>query len=195
MNIDIIGYARVSTLEQKLHLQTDALELAGCARIFTDTLSGAKAIRPGLEELKLFLRPGDTVVVWRLDRLGRTLKDLIGLVGWFSDQGIGFRSLTEGFDTTTTGGTLVFQIFGAMAEFERNVTIERTKAGLAAARARGRFGGRPQVLDGPQRALAVRMYHEKTYPLKVICKMYKISKTTLYNYVDLAEAEKPKGKK
>lgn len=190
MDIDIIGYARVSTLDQKLHLQTDALELAGCARIFTDTLSGAKASRPGLEELKLFLRPGDTVVVWRLDRLGRTLKDLIGLVGWFSDQGVGFRSLTEGFDTTTTGGTLVFQIFGAMAEFERNVTIERTKAGLAAARARGRFGGRPPVLDEAQRALAVRMYHEKIYPLKDLCRMYKISKTTLYNYVDLAEAAK-----
>ena len=135
----LIGYARVSTQDQTLDLQTDALTHAGCEKIFTDTTSGAKAERPGLQAALDHLRAGDTLVVWRLDRLGRTLKHLIATVTDLSDQGIGCKSLQENMDTTTSGGKLIFHIFGALAEFEREVIRERTNAGLQAARARGRL--------------------------------------------------------
>jgi DNA invertase Pin-like site-specific DNA recombinase len=130
-----IGYARVSTQEQTLDLQKDALTKAGCEEIYTDTMSGAKAERPGLQETLSFIRPGDVLVVWKLDRLGRSLKNLIEVVTDLETRGVGFRSVTESIDTTTSGGKLIFHIFGALAEFERNLIRERTQAGLLAARA------------------------------------------------------------
>src|ERR671923_1265567 len=132
-----IGYARVSTQDQTLNLQKDALEKIGCTKIFTDTASGAKAERKGLDEALEYLREGDTLVVWRLDRLGRSLKHLIETISQLDTRKIGFKSLTENIDTTTSGGKLIFHIFGALAEFERNLIRERTQAGLTAARARG----------------------------------------------------------
>src|SRR5512132_4451673 len=142
----LIGYARVSTTDQTLDLQKDALEKAGCVRIFTDTASGSKAERIGLEEAMSHLREGDTLVVWRLDRRGRSLKHLIESITALATRGIGFKSITEAIDTTTSGGKLIFHIFGALAEFERDIIKERTQAGLTAARARGRKGGRPKAL-------------------------------------------------
>src|SRR5215217_4598607 len=136
-----IGHARVSTQDQTLDLQKDALEKAECERIFTDTVTGTKARRPGLEEALSHLREGDTLVVWRLDRLGRSLRHLIDTVTDLQERGIGFKSLTENIDTTTSSGKLVFHIFGALAEFEREIIRERTLAGLQAARAKGRQGG------------------------------------------------------
>ena len=137
----LIGYARVSTLEQNLDLQKDDLERAGCEEVIVDKISGSVAARPGLEKLKTILRKGDTVVVWRLDRLGRSLKDLIDWIAYFDEQQVTFKSLKESLDTSTSSGKLVFHIFGALAEFERNLIKERTMAGLAAARARGKLGG------------------------------------------------------
>src|SRR5947209_797764 len=149
----LIGYARVSTQDQTLNLQLDALNKAGCNRIFTDTISGSIQERKGLEEALSFVRPGDSLVVWRLDRLGRSLKHLIETIGQLNRKGIGFRSITESIDTTTSSGKLVFHVFGALAEFERDLIRERTKAGLAAARMRGRLGGRPRsgALDNPKK--------------------------------------------
>ena len=134
----LIGYARVSTSDQTLDLQKDALEKAGCTKIFTDTASGAKAERTGLDEARNYVRSGDTLVVWRLDRLGRSLTHLIETITRLNKRGIGFKSITESIDTTTSGGKLIFHIFGALAEFERDIIRERTQAGLHAARARGR---------------------------------------------------------
>ena len=144
----LVGYARVSTTEQTLDLQFDALKKAGCSKIFTDTASGAKTERKGLDEALSYVREGDTLVVWRLDRLGRSLTHLIETVSQLDNRKIGFKSLTEQIDTTTSGGKLIFHIFGALAEFERNLIRERTNAGLQAARARGRVGGRPKKLQG-----------------------------------------------
>lgn len=181
----LIGYARVSTQDQTLDLQTDALTRAGCERIFTDTASGAKAERPGLQEAINDLRAGDTLVVWRLDRLGRTLKHLIATVSDLNEQGIGFKSLQESMDTTTPGGKLIFHIFGSLAEFEREVIRERTNAGLQAARARGRFGGRHsmQTLDPKKVALARKLYADQTMPVQEICSTLHIGRTTLYRYI------------
>ncbi len=144
----LVGYARVSTTEQTLDLQFDALKKAGCSKIFTDTASGAKTERKGLDEALSYVREGDTLVVWRLDRLGRSLTHLIETVSQLDNRKIGFKSLTEQIDTTTSGGKLIFHIFGALAEFERNLIRQRTNAGLQAARARGRVGGRPKKLQG-----------------------------------------------
>src|SRR4249919_976304 len=146
----LLGYARVSTHDQTLALQQDALTQAGCDRIFTDTASGAKAERQGLEEALSHVRRGDTLVVWKLDRLGRSLPHLIETITGLQERGIGFKSLTEQIDTTTSGGKLIFHVFGALAEFEREVIRERTQAGLTAARARGRTGGRPKKLADPK---------------------------------------------
>src|SRR2546421_4899615 len=143
----LVGYARVSTQDQTLNLQKDALEKIGCTKIFTDTASGTQTERKGLEEAIDFLRAGDSLVVWRLDRLGRSLRHLIEVITALEKRGIGFKSLTESIDTTTSGGKLIFHIFGALAEFERNLIRERTMAGLAAARARGHKGGRRRVMD------------------------------------------------
>src|SRR5512143_3300587 len=147
----LIGYARVSTLQQTLALQQDPLTQAGCERIFTDTASGSLTARPGLTEALAFARPGDTLIVWRLDRLGRSLRHLIDTVSLLQERGIGFKSLQEQLDTTTSGGKLVFHVFGALAEVERDLIRERTQAGLLAARARGRLGGRPRALASARR--------------------------------------------
>ena len=141
----LIGYARVSTHDQTPALQRDALREAGCERVFADTAGGAVADRPGLDEAVRFARSGDILVVWRLDRLGRSLPHLIETIGRLQERGIGFRSLTEQIDTTTSGGKLIFHVFAALAEFERDVIRERARAGLVAARARGRKGGRPRA--------------------------------------------------
>jgi DNA invertase Pin-like site-specific DNA recombinase len=186
-----IGYARVSTHEQNLDLQRDALKAAGCQKIIEDTASGGKVRRDGLERARELLRTGDVLVVWRLDRLGRSLKHLIELMGELEGEGIGFQSVTEAIDTTTPGGKLVFHIFGALAEFERNLIRERTKAGLDAARARGRKGGRRKKLDERKRALAVELYRQKKHTIIEICEMVDITKPTLYRYVE--EAEKAGG--
>lgn len=145
-NVALIGYARVSTPDQKLSLQHDALERAECDRVFDDQASGAKTDRPGLAEALAYLRAGDTLVVWKLDRLGRSMSHLIDKIGELASRGIGFRSLTENIDTTTPGGMLVFNIFGSLAQFERDLICERTQAGLRAARERGSKGGRRPVV-------------------------------------------------
>jgi DNA invertase Pin-like site-specific DNA recombinase len=170
----LIGYARVSTQDQTLDLQTDALTRAGCDKIFTDTASGAKFSRPGLAEAMSHLRSGDTLVVWRLDRLGRTLKHLIATITDLNEQGIGFKSLQESIDATTSGGKLIFHVFGALAEFEREVIRERTQAGLQAARARGR--------DPKKAALAKKLYADGAMPVQEICDTLHIGRSTLYRY-------------
>jgi len=184
----LIGYARVSTTDQTLNLQMDALEKIGCSKIFTDTASGAKAQRLGLEEALDYVREGDTLVVWRLDRLGRSLKHLIDTITDLNNRKIGFKSITENIDTTTSGGKLIFHIFGALAEFERDIIRERTNAGLLAARARGHLGGRPKVstLNTPKKvALAQSLYDNKNNSIDEICKTLNISRATLYRYVNI----------
>jgi DNA invertase Pin-like site-specific DNA recombinase len=183
-NIMLIGYARVSTDDQNLDLQKDALIQAGCKKILEDYQSGAKAERPGLRLALDYAREGDTLVVWRLDRLSRSLKDLIEMVNLLESRGIALKSLHESLDTSSSSGKLIFHIFGALAEFERNLIRERTQAGLQAARARGRKGGRPKTLDADKRALAVQLYEGKKHTVKQICKMMGISKPTLYKYVE-----------
>ena len=179
----LIGYARVSTDDQNLNLQQDALNQAGCGCIYEDHISGVKAERPGLQEAINYARPGDTLVVWRLDRLSRSLKDLIEMVTLPESRGIGLKSLHEAMDTSSSSGKLIFHIFGALAEFERNLIRERTQAGLKAARARGRKGGRPKSLSNDKQALAVKLYDEKKHTIKQICTMMGISKPTLYAYL------------
>src|ERR671917_2198913 len=180
----LIGYARVSTGEQTLDLQLDALAKAGCEKTYTETASGAAAERPVLADVVGYLRPGDTLVVWRLDRLGRSLQHLIETIAQLADRGIGFKSLTEQIDTTTSGGKLVFHVFGALAEFERDLIRERTQAGLRAARARGRTGGRPKVLaDAKKQALAQALYDGGQADVATICRTLGISRATFYRYV------------
>jgi DNA invertase Pin-like site-specific DNA recombinase len=182
-----IGYARVSTGEQTLDLQLDALAQAGCDKVFTETASGAKSDRPLLQEAIAYARSGDTIVVWRLDRLGRSLQHLIATVSDLRDRGVGFRSLTEQIDTTTSGGKLIFHVFGALAEFERDLIQERTHAGLAAARVRGRTGGRPPKLRDPkQLALARRLYADEETDVATICRTLGISRATLYRALKTA---------
>ena len=178
-----IGYARVSTHEQNLNLQKDALKKAGCEKIVVDVASGKKTQRSGLDRACELLRKRDVLVVWRLDRLGRSLKHLIEFMTELEEAGIGFQSLQEHIDTTSPGGKLVFHIFGALAEFERNLIQERTKAGLEAARARGRTGGRPKSLNAQQRALALDLYAQRKHTVEEICRTLGISKPTLYAYV------------
>jgi len=177
-----VGYARVSTHDQNLESQLDALENAGCEKIFQDHASGAKTARPGLDEALEYARKGDTLVVWRLDRLGRTLVHLVQTVTQLEQRGVGFKSLQESIDTTNSSGRLVFHIFSALAEFERNLIRERTKAGLAAARARGRKGGRPKKLDRKKTQLLYQLYDAKEHTVKEICQILGISKPTLYDY-------------
>jgi DNA invertase Pin-like site-specific DNA recombinase len=180
----LIGYARVSTHEQTLALQQDALQKADCNKIFTDTASGAKTERKGLEEALTYVRKGDTLIVWRLDRLGRSLPHLIATMTDLEGRGIGFKSLTENIDTTTSGGKLIFHIFGALAEFERNLIRERTQAGLAAARARGLTGGKPKALTSRQLQIAQSLYDNPANAIADICKTLKISRATLYRYIN-----------
>ena len=180
----LIGYARVSTQDQTIDLQQDALSKAGCEKIYTDTASGAKAERKGLEEALSFARRGDTLVVWRLDRLGRSLQHLIETIKDLDKRQVGFKSITENIDTTTSGGKLIFHIFGALAEFERDIIKERTQAGLNAARARGRTGGRPKKLTTKQKiAMAQALYNDTANSIDDICHTLKISRPTLYRYI------------
>ena len=183
----LIGYARVSTNEQNLDLQRDALKKAGCEKVYVEQASGSKSSRPELAKTIDMLREGDTLVVWRLDRLGRSLKHLIELVTELEESGIGFKSLTESMDTTTNNGKLIFHIFGALAEFERNLIRERTQAGLAAARARGRKGGRPPALDDERKAMAINLYNSGEHSVEEICQTMGISRPTLYTYLRKAK--------
>lgn len=180
-----IGYARVSTGDQSMELQKEALQAAGVEPdyIYTDVTGGANFERPGLDRARDQLREGDALVVWRLDRLGRSLKDLIGTVNELADRGIGFKSLTESIDTTTSGGRLVFHIFGALAEFEREIIRERTMAGLNTARARGRYGGRPKALDDRKLGVAKAMLSDQSNTVKDVCEALGVSRSTLYNYL------------
>lgn len=178
-----IGYARISTTAQNKDLQIDALKKAGCEKIFEDEVTGSKVERKGLDAALAFLRPGDTFVVWKLDRAGRSLKHLIDILTNLQSQGIEFVSLTEQIDTTTAGGKLIFHIMGALAEFERNLIRERTNAGLSAARARGRQGGRPRKLKNGRAALVQKMYADRTHEIDDICETLKISRSTFYRYL------------
>ena len=171
----VIGYARVSTEDQNLDLQRDALNRAGCSRIYEDRLSGAKAARPGLALALEVTRGGDQLVVWRLDRLGRSMSDLIALTRTLQERGVELRSLTEGIDTSTINGKFAFHLFAALAEFERALIRERTQAGLAAARARGRKGGRPKLLDPERRRHVVALYNDKQHSVAEICRIMGIS--------------------
>jgi DNA invertase Pin-like site-specific DNA recombinase len=175
----LIGYARVSTAEQDTALQTDALRKAGCERVFEDTASGAKSDRPGLAAALAYLRDGDVLAVWRLDRLGRSLPHLIETISALEARGVGFRSLTESIDTTTPGGRLIFHVFGALGQFERDLIRERTKAGLCAAAARGRKGGRKPVMtaDKLQRA---REHIANGLNVREAAARLKVGKTALY---------------
>lgn len=187
----LIGYARVSTTGQSLALQHDALRAAACERIFDDCASGAKAARPGLAEALAYVRAGDTLLVWKLDRLGRSLPDLIARVAELDARGVGFRSLTEQIDTTTAGGRLIFNLFGALAEFERDVIRERTAAGLAAARDRGSIGGRRAVVTSDKLRKAAALVADGGLTVREAAGRLKVSKTALYEAFR-AEAAKPK---
>ena len=179
----LIGYARVSTTDQNPELQIDALKAAGCQRVFTDKASGSLSSRPQLDRMLDHLREGDVVVVWRLDRLGRSLKNLIALVEDLADRGVGFRSLSESIDTTTANGKLFFSIMGALAEFERDLIRERTMAGLEAARARGRVGGRPPKMTPEKVKVAREMYDSKEYTVEAIAKTIGVSRKTVYRHL------------
>jgi DNA invertase Pin-like site-specific DNA recombinase len=185
---DLLGYARVSTIEQKARLQTDALKTAGCVRVWTDKASGTLDQRPKLTQVLDHLRPGDTLVVWRLDRLGRNLRHLIATVTDLSARQVGFRSLTEGIDTTTPAGRLIFHVFGALAEFEAALIRERTVAGLEAARARGHVGGRPRAMTPDKLAVARQLYNTGDHTLAAIAATIEVSRSTLYRHLAAASA-------
>ncbi len=187
---DLIGYARVSTDEQNLELQLDALEAAGCKRVFRDVGSGSLKHRPQLDACFDYLRTGDTLVVWRLDRLGRGLKHLIESIDELHAREVGFRSLTEAIDTTTPAGRLQFHIFGALAEFERETVRERTRAGLAAARARGRLGGRPASLS-PEKLAAAEAMRAHQHPMRDIAAALGVSRATLYRHLAASDGSNP----
>jgi len=178
----LIGYARVSTDKQVHDLQLDALTKAGCDKIFTDTMSGAKTDRQGLVAALAYVREGDVLCCWRLDRIGRSLKHLIETINDLDSRGVAFRSLTESIDTSTPGGRLIFHIFGALAQFERELIRERVNAGLAAARERGRLGGRPKVVD-TAKTNAIKALKDSGMPVPEICKNLGISRATYYRYV------------
>jgi DNA invertase Pin-like site-specific DNA recombinase len=179
----LVGYARVSTQDQSPHLQLDALKSAGCEKVFEEKASGAKRERPELIAALGFMRAGDTLVVWKLDRLARSLKQLMETVEDLSARGIGFRSLTEAIDTTTSGGRLVFHIFGALAEFERGIIRERTTAGLDAARARGRTGGRPRSLGDDDLAVARTLLKDGTLTVAEVADRLGVAPSTLYTHL------------
>src|SRR5271156_1835313 len=182
----LIGYARVSTLDQNLALQRDALAEAGCGKIFTEQMSGAVADRPALHDALEYARNGDTLVVWKLDRLARSMKQLIETVEKLRVRGIGFRSLTEALDTTTAQGRLVFHMFGALAEFERSLIRERTQAGLAAARRLGRTGGRPPKLTEEDLEAARALLANPDIGVTQIAHRLGVSPATLYRYIPAA---------
>jgi DNA invertase Pin-like site-specific DNA recombinase len=178
-----IGYIRVSTDKQNFQLQEDNLKKANCYKIFYDVASGAKTDRPGLQECLNYIRDGDTLIVWKSDRLGRSTVDLLNIVDDLRKRNIGFKSLTEDlFDTTSSNGRLVFGIFALLAEHERDRIRERTMAGLAAARARGRNGGRPKVLTEEKKALAFEALQNRNKSVKGIAKGLEVSEATIYRY-------------
>lgn len=179
-----IGYARVSTQDQNIDLQKDELKKADCKKIFCDIVSGIKSERTGLNDAVDYIREGDVLVVWKLDRLGRSLKHLIGIVSELEKRNIGFKSLSENIDTTSSGGRLIFHVFGALAEFERELIRERTNAGLLAARSRGKKGGRPKIMNSKKIAMARTLYNDKKNSIGDICKILKVSKPTLYRYLN-----------
>lgn len=181
-----IGYARVSTKDQSFDLQVDALKEAGCAKIFTEVVSGAKSERVVLNDVIQNLRADDVLLVWKLDRLGRSLKHLVELVNNLVEKNIGLQSLNDPVDTTSSHGRLIFNIFASLAEFERDIIRERTQAGLTAARSRGRMGGRPKGISKNAEAktyAAVALYNEGVLSVQEICRQLGISKCTLYNYL------------
>lgn len=179
-----IGYARVSTADQNPDLQEDALQKAGCEKIFRDVASGAVDSRKGLAEAIDYARDGDTLVVWKLDRLGRSLKHLIETVNGLADRKVGFQSLRESMDTTTSGGKLIFHVFGALAEFERELIRERTQAGLRAARARGRNGGRPAKMDARKINMAQALMENPNANITDVCNTLRVSRATLYRHLE-----------
>ena len=181
-----IGYARVSTKEQNLNLQLDALLSNGCEKIYKDVVSGTKAERPELNKMLEHLRKGDVIIIWKLDRLGRSLKHLVELVAYLNENNVGLQSINDPVDTTTPQGRLIFNIFASLAEFERDVISERTKAGLEAARAKGKKGGRPKGLskEAEKTAIAAKVLHQqKELSITEICQKLSISKATLYRYL------------
>lgn len=186
-----VGYARVSTREQDLDLQRDALQNAGVEKIYWEKVSSRKEDRPELAKALDYCRKGDVLVVYKLDRLGRSLKELLEIVSGLEERGIGFRSLQEALDTTTPGGRLVFHIFASLAEFERDLIRERTMAGLQAARARGRKGGRKPKMDERKIALARKLMADPEYSVAEICETLGVSSSTLYRHAPPGEAEIP----
>jgi len=191
--VHLLGYARVSTTEQNPDLQIDELTAAGCWQVWTDHASGALDRRPQLDAVLEQLRPGDTLVVWRLDRLGRSLRHLIEVVTGLDERGVGFRSLRESIDTTTAGGRLVFHLFGALAQFEREIIRDRTVAGLTAARARGRVGGRPSKLSVEQRRQARKMYDARELTVEQIGAVLGVSRTSIYRALGQTAEPAPPG--
>lgn len=185
----LIGYARVSTLEQRMDMQVDELTKAGCEKIFSDVYTGANMQRKGLQDALSFARAGDTIVIWRLDRLGRSLKDLVDLMNELIARDVGLKSLCEGIDSTTTAGKLAFHLFASLAEFERNVIRDRCLAGLEAARARGRIGGRRKVMDDDKYSIAKQLYDAKKIPMKRIAETVGVSITTLYREFSRRQVE------
>jgi DNA invertase Pin-like site-specific DNA recombinase len=190
-----IGYARVSTGLQNLNLQEDRLNQYGCEKIFSDHISGKKSKRPGLDKAIEFARSGDTIVVWRLDRLGRNMEDLITLVNELNNRGVSFHSLEENItmDKSSSTGQLLFHLFAAFAEFERNLILERSSAGRMAARARGRYGGRPEKLNKQDLTLLKTLYDNGT-PIKTIAEQWKVSRTTIYRYLNKLNNQENKDK-
>ena len=189
----LIGYARVSTQDQRPELQRDALLAAGCERLFEEKASGASRERPQLQAALAFMREGDTLVVWKLDRLARSVKQLIETVEDLEARGMGLRSLTETIDTTTSGGKLIFHIFAALAQFERSIIRERTTAGLIAARERGRVGGRPRALSEADIAAAKRLLGDPAITTKDVAKRLGVSLSTLYKHIPAARATVTRG--
>jgi len=182
-----IGYMRVSTFDQNLDLQEDALNKEGCDKIFSDKISGAKSKteREGLRNALDFMREGDVLVIYKLDRLGRTLKNLIEMVNDLSKKKMGLKSLSESIDTTTANGKLIFHVFGAISEFERDIIRERTRAGLGAARARGKFGGRPRKITDEKIKMAKRLHADKSIDIKDIIKNLQVSRSAFYRMLQM----------
>lgn len=184
----LVGYARVSTQDQNPALQLDALKAAGCERVFVEKATGAQRDRPELKAVLDYIRAGDALVVWKLDRLARSLPQLIETVAMMEQQGVGLRSLTESIDTTTAGGRLIFHVFGALAEFERAVIRERTRAGLDAARSRGKVGGRPRKLTDADIRAAKAMLADNTITVGEVARRLNVAPSTLYNHLPAARA-------
>lgn len=187
----LVGYARVSTSDQNFALQFDALTASGCEKIFQDAVSGSTAQRQGLNDALEYVREGDILVVWRLDRLGRSLRNLIDLMNTLHERKVGFKSLVDSIDTSTATGQFFFHVTGAFAELERNLIRERTMAGLKAARSRGKKGGRPKAIDQRTFVMALKLYEDKNNAVGDICKKLGIARRTFYRYVEQHKKDQP----